>query len=200
MGNRELPMILGQLPILKKPIGMLRGSLAETSLDIPPVSGAYEIAKLDTGRAITYQRRADYWAKDLNVNIGKNNIDRVTYVYFGDDTVAFEALKAGEIDFRREFSSRVWATGYDTPPAVKSGTMVRETVTLENSAGMQGFVFNLRRPRFNNIHVREALIGLMILNGPKRTCFTANMPVPVRFFRARNYRHAARHRLVNWPC
>ena len=157
MGNRELPMILGQLPILKKAYWNAEGrSLAETSLDIPPVSGAYEIAKLDTGRAITYQRRADYWAKDLNVNIGKNNIDRITYVYFGDDTVAFEALKAGEIDFRREFSSRVWATGYGTP-AVKSGTMVRETVTLENSAGMQGFVFNLRRPRFNNIHVREAL-------------------------------------------
>ena len=156
-GNRELPMILGQLPILKKAYWNAEGrSLAETSLDIPPVSGAYEIAKLDAGRAITYQRRADYWAKDLNVNIGKNNIDRVTYVYFGDDTVAFEALKAGEIDFRREFSSRVWATGYDTP-AVKSGTMVKETVTLENSAGMQGFVFNLRRPRFDNIHVREAL-------------------------------------------
>ena len=156
-GNRELPMILGQLPILKKAYWNAEGrSLAETSLDIPPVSGAYEIAKLDAGRAITYQRRADYWAKDLNVNIGKNNIDRVTYVYFGDDTVAFEALKAGEVDFRREFSSRVWATGYDTP-AVKSGTMVKETVTLENSAGMQGFVFNLRRPRFDNIHVREAL-------------------------------------------
>ena len=156
-GNRELPMILGQLPILKKAYWNAEGrSLAETSLDIPPVSGAYEIAKLDAGRAITYQRRADYWAKDLNVNIGKNNIDRVTYVYFGDDTVAFEAMKAGEIDFRHEFSSRVWATGYDTP-AVKSGKMVKETVTLENSAGMQGFVFNLRRPRFDNIHVREAL-------------------------------------------
>ena len=156
-GNRELPMILGQLPILKKAYWNAKGrSLAETSLDIPPSSGAYKIVKVDAGRAITYQRRADYWAKDLNVNIGKNNIDRVTYVYFGDDTVAFEALKAGEIDFRREFSSRVWATGYDTP-AVKSGKIVRETVTLENSAGMQGFVFNLRRPRFDNIHVREAL-------------------------------------------
>ena len=156
-GNRELPIILGQLPILKKAYWNAKGrSLAETSLDIPPSSGAYKIVKVDAGRAITYQRRADYWAKDLNVNIGKNNIDRVTYVYFGDDTVAFEALKAGEISFRREFSSRVWATGYDTP-AVKSGTMVKETVTLENSAGMQGFVFNLRRPRFDNIHVREAL-------------------------------------------
>jgi microcin C transport system substrate-binding protein len=70
--------------------------------------------------------------------------------------VAFEALKAQEIDYRSEFSSRIWATGYDTP-AVKSGAMVKETVTLENSSGMQGFVFNLRRARFDNIHVREAL-------------------------------------------
>jgi microcin C transport system substrate-binding protein len=156
-GNRELPMVLGQLPIFKKAYWNANGrSLAETSLDIPPSSGAYKIAAVDAGRAITYQRRDDYWAKDLNVNIGKNNIDRVKYVYFGDDTVAFEALKAGEIDFRREFSSRVWATGYDID-AVTSGAMVKETVTLENSAGMQGFVFNLRRARFDNIHVREAL-------------------------------------------
>jgi microcin C transport system substrate-binding protein len=156
-GNRELPMILGQLPILKKAYWNAEGrSLAETTLEIPPSSGAYKITAVDAGRAITYQRRDDYWAKDLNVNIGKNNIDRVKYVYFGDDTVAFEALKAGEIDFRREFSSRVWATGYNTD-AVASGAMVKETVTLENSAGMQGFVFNLRRARFDDINVREAL-------------------------------------------
>ena len=156
-GNRELPMILGQLPILQKAYWNSEGrSLADTTLDIPPVSGAYLIEKLEAGRAITYKRRADYWAKDLNVAVGKHNIERVTYVYFGDDTVAFEALKAREVDYRREFSSRIWATGYDTP-GVENGTMVKETVTLENSAGMQGFVFNLRRPRFDDIHVREAL-------------------------------------------
>ncbi len=156
-GNRELPMILGQLPILQKAYWNSEGrSLADTTLDIPPVSGAYLIEKLEAGRSITYKRRADYWAKDLNVAVGKHNIERITYVYFGDDTVAFEALKAREVDYRREFSSRIWATGYDTPN-VENGTMVKETVTLENSAGMQGFVFNLRRPRFDDIHVREAL-------------------------------------------
>ena len=156
-GNRELPSILGQLPILKKAYWNAEGrSLADTTLEIPPGSGAYVIEKIDTGRSITYKRRADYWAKGLNVNIGKHNIERITYVYFGDDTVAFEALKAGEIDFRREFSSRVWATAYDFD-AVKTGEMTKETVTLDNPAGMQGFVFNLRRDRFDNIHVREAL-------------------------------------------
>jgi microcin C transport system substrate-binding protein len=98
-GNRELPMILGQLPILKKAYWNANGrSLANTTLEIPPVSGAYKIGALDAGRAITYARRDDYWGKNLNVNIGKHNIDRVKYIYFGDDTVAFEALKAGEID------------------------------------------------------------------------------------------------------
>ena len=156
-GNRELPSILGQLPILKKAYWNAQGrSLADTTLDIPPSSGAYTIDKLDTGRSLTYRRRADYWGHDLNVAIGKNNIERITYVYFGDDTVAFEALKAGEVDFRREFSSRVWATGYDFD-AVKTGRMTKETVSLENSAGMQGFVFNLRRARFDDINVREAL-------------------------------------------
>ena len=156
-GNRELPSILGQLPILKKAYWNAEGrSLADTTLEIPPGSGAYMIDKIDTGRSISYKRRADYWAKDLNVNIGKNNIERITYVYFGDDTVAFEALKAGEIDYRREFSSRVWATGYDFD-AVKSGRMTKETVSFDNPAGMQGFVFNLRRNRFDDIHVREAL-------------------------------------------
>ena len=168
-------------------------SLADTTLDIPPVSGAYEIAKLDAGRAITYQRRDDYWAKDLNVNIGKNNIARVTYVYFGDDTVAFEALKAGEIDYRREFSSRVWATGYDTP-AVKSGKMVKETVTLENSAGMQGFVFNLRRPRFDNIHVREALNWAYDFEWTKKNLFYGQYARTGSFFQGSELAAtAARH-------
>ncbi len=156
-GNRELPMILGQLPILKKAYwNANQRSLANTTLEIPPVSGAYEIETVDAGRAITYARRADYWGKDLNVNLGKHNIDRIKYIYFGDDTVAFEALKAGEIDYRREFSSRIWATGYDTP-AVRNGQKTKEIVALENPAGMQGFVFNLRRDRFDDIHVREAL-------------------------------------------
>ncbi len=156
-GNRELPMILGQLPILKKAYWNAQGrSLANTTLEIPPSSGAYTISKIDAGRTLTYQRVKNYWGRDLNVNVGKHNIERIKYIYFGDDTVAFEALKAGEVDFRNEFSSRIWATGYDTP-AVKNGDMVKKIIQLENIYRMQGFVFNLRRARFDDIYVREAL-------------------------------------------
>jgi microcin C transport system substrate-binding protein len=156
-GNRELPLILGQLPVLSKAWWSAEGrGLDKTTLDVPVTSGAYRIAALEPGRSITYQRLADYWARDLNVNIGKHNFDTIKYLSFGDDTVAFEALKAGDVHFRREYSSRVWATGYDLP-SVEKGQLQRETVALENSHGMQAFVMNTRRAPFNNIYVREAL-------------------------------------------
>ena len=156
-GNRELPFILGQLPVLSKAYWTAAGrSLKNTTLDIPVVSGAYAIAALEAGRSIIYKRRADYWARDLNVSIGKHNFAHIKYIYFGDDTVGFEALKAGEVQYREEFSSRLWATGYDSP-AIDDGRLKRETITLENSAGMQAFVFNTRRPRFADARVREAL-------------------------------------------
>jgi len=156
-GNRELPVILGQLPVLSKAWWSAEGrGLDKTTLDLPVTSGPYRIANVEPGRSITYQRLTDYWGQGLNVNIGKHNFDTIKYLSFGDDTVAFEALKAGEVHYRREFSSRVWATGYDLP-SVKDGHLRRETVALENSHGMQAFVMNTRRAPFNNIHVREAM-------------------------------------------
>lgn len=156
-GNRELPLILGQLPVLSKAYWSANGrSLSDTTLDIPSGSGPYRIADLEAGRSITYQRVRNYWAAGLNVTRGMNNFDTVKYIYFGDDTVAFEALKAGDVHYRKEFSSRIWATGYNGP-AVKDGRLKRETVTLQNSAGMQAFVFNTRRTRFDDVRVREAL-------------------------------------------
>ncbi len=156
-GNRELPLILGQLPILSKAYWSAEGrSLGDTTLDIPPSSGPYSIAAREPGRSISYQRVADYWAKDLNVSVGHYNFDVIKYIYFGDDTVAFEALKAGEVHYRREFSSRIWATGYDTP-AVSAGLLKRETVVVNRSAGMQAFIFNTRRAPFDDINVRAAL-------------------------------------------
>ena len=153
-GNRELPLILGQLPVLSKKYWS--GKVKDTTLDIPITSGPYTIAELEAGRSITYRRLKNYWARQLNVSVGKNNLDTIKYVYFGDDTVAFEALKAGDIHFRREFSSRIWATGYDSP-AIKDGRLKRENIKLEQGAGMQAFIFNTRRPRFADARIREAL-------------------------------------------
>ncbi|MGB1118629.1 MAG: extracellular solute-binding protein, partial [Parvibaculales bacterium] len=156
-GNRELPLILGQLPVLPKAYWSQDGrSLAETTLDPPPGSGPYVIERINAGRSITYKRNENYWARDLNVAQGRFNFARIKYEYFGDDTIAFEALKAGDIDYRREFSSRIWATGYDID-AVTQNRLKLETVALKNGKGMQAFIFNTRRSPFDDPRVREAL-------------------------------------------
>ena len=156
-GNRELPLILGQLPILPKAYWTRDArSLEETTLDPPPGSGPYIIERINAGRSITYKRNKNYWARDLNVAQGRFNFERIKYEYFGDDTIAFEALKAGDIDYRREFSSRIWATGYDID-AVTQNRLKLETVPLKNGKGMQAFIFNTRRSPFDDARVREAL-------------------------------------------
>ena len=156
-GNRELPLILGQLPILPKAYWTRDArSLEETTLDPPPGSGPYIIERINAGRSITYKRNENYWARDLNVAQGRFNFERIKYEYFGDDTIAFEALKAGDIDYRREFSSRIWATGYDID-AVTQNRLKLETVPLKNGKGMQAFIFNTRRSPFDDARVREAL-------------------------------------------
>jgi len=156
-GNRELPLILGQLPVLPKAYWSQDGrSLQETTLDLPLGSGPYVIERINAGRSITYKRNENYWARNLNVAQGRFNFERIKYEYFGDDTIAFEALKAGDIDYRREFSSRIWATGYDID-AVTQNRLKLETVALKNGKGMQAFIFNTRRSPFDDPRVREAL-------------------------------------------
>ena len=156
-GNRELPLILGQLPVLPKAYWSQDGrSLQETTLDLPLGSGPYVIERINAGRSITYKRNENYWAHNLNVVQGRFNFERIKYEYFGDDTIAFEALKAGDIDYRREFSSRIWATGYDID-AVTQNRLKLETVALKNGKGMQAFIFNTRRSPFDDPRVREAL-------------------------------------------
>ncbi|MEC7185674.1 MAG: extracellular solute-binding protein, partial [Pseudomonadota bacterium] len=120
-GNRELPQIVGQLVVLPKHYWMGESKdIQKTTLEPPIGSGPYIIDKFETGRFVTYRRNPDYWAKNINVSVGKYNFARVRYDYFGDFTVAFEAFKAGELHFRNENNSKNWATGYDVP-AVKHG-------------------------------------------------------------------------------
>jgi len=153
--NRELPLIVGQMPVLPKHYWEKR-EFDKTTLTPPLGSGPYRIQTVDAGRSISYARVQDYWGKDLPVNRGQHNFDAIRYDYYRDTTVALEAFKAGEYDFRPESSSKDWATGYDVP-AVKEGLIAKEEIRNELPTGMQGFAYNLRRPLFQDRRVRQAL-------------------------------------------
>jgi microcin C transport system substrate-binding protein len=153
--NRELPLILGQMPVLSKSYWN-HHDFEKTTLSPPLGSGPYKVESVDPGRSITYQRDPNYWGADLAVNVGRNNFDTLRYDYYRDATVALEAFKAGEYDFRVENVAKNWATGYDSP-ALNSGLIKQETIPHQQPTGMQGFVFNTRREIFKDPRVREAL-------------------------------------------
>lgn len=157
--NRELPLILGQLPVLPKHWWEGR-DFDRGNLEIPLGSGPYKVAQVKAGRSIRYERVKDYWAKDLPINRGFYNFDVMTYDAYRDNTVALEALKAGQFDYWLETSAKNWATAYDIP-AVREGRLIREQLANGNPTGMQGFIFNLRRPVFQDVRVREALSLLL---------------------------------------
>ncbi len=154
-GNRELPLIIGQLPVLSK-ASFDNRPFDKTTLQPLVGSGPYKVKKLDAGRSITYIRNPDYWAANLNVNIGQNNIDEIHIDYYRDLSVALEAFKAGEYDFIQETSSKNWATGYKIPQ-VDDGRIIKESIRHEQATGMQAFIFNTRRTLFSDSRVRQAL-------------------------------------------
>ena len=156
--NHELSTILGQLQVLPKHWWEGR-DFARPTQEIPLGSGPYRLERFENGRGLTYRRVPDYWARDLNTRRGTNNFDTIRYEYFRDSTIALEAFKAGQIDFRTENSARDWSTAYDFP-AVRRGLVRRDTVRHEIPTGMQGFAMNLRRPLFQDQRVREALIAV----------------------------------------
>jgi microcin C transport system substrate-binding protein len=153
--NRELPQILGQMPVLSRAYWAGR-DFEKTTLDPPLGSGPYKIESVDPGRSITYRRVADYWASDLPVMKGRYNVDTIRYDYYRDATIALEAFKAGQFDVKLENSSKDWATGYDSP-ALRAGLIKKEEIPNGLPSGMQGFAYNLRRPLFQDPRVREAL-------------------------------------------
>ncbi len=156
--NREIPSILGQLPILPKHYWQDREFNA-TTLDPPLGGGPYRITDVNAGQSITIERVKDYWAKDLPVNVGQHNFDRIRYIFFRDRVVMLEALKAGDIDFRAENSAKNWATAYDVP-AVEDGRIVQKEFDHERGTGMQAYVMNTRREIFQDPVVREAMTYL----------------------------------------
>ena len=119
-------------------------------------SGPYRVAKVEPGRSVTYRRVTDYWARDLPVNRGRYNLDVIRYDYYRDRDVAMEAFKSGDYDFREEFTSKVWATGYNFP-AIERGWVVRETLPDARPAGTQAFFLNVRLDKFAHPKVREAI-------------------------------------------
>ncbi len=157
-GDREMPLIMGLMPILPKHV---YGGQDFTRTGLTPMigSGPYTIGKVEPGASITYVRNPDYWGKDVPVARGHNNFDRIRYDYFRDANASFEAFKAGEYTLRIEDDPTRWATGYDVP-AVKDGRIIREKIKLGTPSGMRALVFNTRRDLFADVRVRKAL-GLM---------------------------------------
>lgn len=153
--NRELPIIAGQIPIISKAY-YTKNEFDKTTLEAPLGSGPYKVKNVNPGRSVTYERVKDYWAKNLPVNRGRYNFDTIQYDYYRDATVAIEALKSGEYDFRRENIARTWANAYNIPQ-VTDGRMIKETLQDGTPTGMQCFAFNTRREIFKNPRVREAI-------------------------------------------
>jgi microcin C transport system substrate-binding protein len=160
-GNREMPQIVGEFSILPKhwfeatdASGKPR-DISTTTLEIPLGNGAYRIKEFVPGHSIVYERVKDYWGKDLPVNIGRSNFDQLRYEYFRDTTIALEAFKADQIDWRIENVARFWATAYDFP-AVTEKRVVKEEFPIRSSGVMQAFVLNTRRAKFSDPRVRRA--------------------------------------------
>ncbi|MFK7944159.1 MAG: extracellular solute-binding protein, partial [Paracoccaceae bacterium] len=158
--KRDLPMLAAQMPIFSKAHFDVHDFEAG-DLTPPLGSGPYRIGEFEANNFIEFERVEDYWARDLPVNLGRDNFDRIRIDYYRDRIAAFEGFKAGQHRFNEEYWSKVWATGYepDVFPAVGTGDVVREVLPDQTVNGGQGFWFNHRREIFSDVRVREA-IGL----------------------------------------
>lgn len=155
--NRELPLIVGQMQVLPKHYWTAEGrKFGETTLVAPVGSGPYTFGTIKPGDSVEFVRVKDWWAKDLPLNKGRYNFDRLTYQYFRDANVAFEAFLGDRYDFRQENIAKMWATAYDSP-AVKDGRLKKESISHHLAQGAQGFIYNTRRKIFQDIEVRKAL-------------------------------------------
>jgi peptide/nickel transport system substrate-binding protein len=154
--DRELPLIIGLRPILKK--AQWEGKdFAEATMEVPIGSGPYLLAGSDQGVQVTYKRNPDWWGKDLPFNKGQWNFDEIRYDYYANPQAIFEAFKAGQVSAYREANVAKWLSSYDFP-AVQSGSVIKAEIPHGRPSGIEGFVFNTRKPIFADWRVREALI------------------------------------------
>lgn len=158
--TRDLPADVGGLPVLSKAqFDREKLDLEESSLTPYIGSGPYMFDRMETGRTLVYKRNPDYWGRDLPLMKGTANFDTLRIEYFADASAAFEAFKSGTYTFRNETSSKQWATSYDFP-SVQAGHVVKAELPDGTKASGQAFLFNLRRPQWQDPRVREA-VGLM---------------------------------------
>ncbi len=169
--TRDLPDTVGGLPIFSKAHYEANALDMEETSTIPYLgSGAYMFDRMDIGRNIIYRRNPDYWGANLPINIGQNNFDTLRYEYFADGNAAFEGFKAGVYRFRIENSSKTWAEQY-TFPSIAAGHIVKESLPSGAKASGQGFVFNLRRPNWQDPRVRQAISLMFNYEWSNQTLF-----------------------------
>ena len=156
--TRELPALVAGLPIFSKAYYADR-DFAESTLEPPLGSGEYILDKIIPGKTVSYIRRDDYWGKDLPINVGRNNFDRITLESYADSSAAFEGFKGGVYHFRVENFSKLWANAYNFP-SLNKGWVVKKTLPDGNPSGTQGYWINLRKEKFKDPRVRKA-IGMM---------------------------------------
>jgi microcin C transport system substrate-binding protein len=160
-GNRELPFIICELPVLPKHYWTAKGSNGETrdlsksTLEVPLGSGPYRIKEVNAGRSITFERVKDWWGKDLPANKGQWNFDEIEFDYYLNKVAAFEDFKSGRLDYWAENSAKEWATSFNFD-AITRGLVQKLEVPITRVQAMQAFVFNLRRPQFQDARVRHA--------------------------------------------
>jgi len=154
---RDVPLYVASLPIFSKAYYVTR-PFEESTLDTPLGSGPYKVGRFEVNRFIEFERVKDWWAADLPVNRGSYNFDTIRYEFYRDRDVAFEGFTAKSYLYREEFTARIWATRYDFP-AVKDGRVKRETLPDDTPSGGQGWFINIRRDKFKDSRVREALIN-----------------------------------------
>lgn len=160
--------------------------LGEPLKEVPVGSSGVTISDFSFGQYVIFERLDDYWAEDLPVNKGQNNFDFYRYDYYRDQTVAFEAFKAGDIDLWQERIAKQWATGYDIP-AVRNGNMIREEIEHEIPQNMQAFIFNTKAPQFTDVRVRKALNYALDFEWMNKNLFYDQYTRTVSYFQGTDY-------------